>query len=58
MPPIWTGADVAPGPTGAFDPGEHTVAEVEEYLAAHPDEAEVVLSAEASGKNRTTLTGG
>ena len=41
-----------------FDPGAHTVAEVEQYLADHPDEAEAVLEAEAAGKNRTTLTGG
>lgn len=59
LAPIWTGADLAPEPqSGNFDPGEHTVAEVEQYLADHPDEAEAVLEAEASGKNRTTLTGG
>jgi hypothetical protein len=41
----------------SFDPGEHTVAEVQEYLAAHPDQADAVLAAEAAGKARTTLVG-
>jgi len=41
-----------------FDPGAHTVVEVQEYLADHPDEADAVLDAEAAGKNRATLTGG
>lgn len=63
LAPIWTGADEAPEvdpePTsGVYDPGEHTVAEVEQYLAEHPDEAEAVLDAEQRGKNRTSLTGG
>jgi len=64
LPPIWTGADEEVGEpkpaaeSGSFDPGEHTVVEVEEYLAANPDEADAVLAAEAAGKNRTTLTGG
>lgn len=44
-------------PPEAFDPSDYTVAEVEEYLDAHPDEAEAILAAEAEGKNRTTLTG-
>lgn len=50
----------APAPKAeakAFDPGEHTVAEVEDYLAAHPDETDAVLEAEKAGKNRTTLVG-
>jgi len=42
----------------AFDPGGHTVAEVQDYLAAHPDQTDAVLDAEAAGKNRATLTGG
>ena len=40
-----------------FDPSEHTVAEVQQYLDEHHDEADAVLAAEATGKNRTTLTG-
>ena len=62
LAPIWTGADAPePPPEGAqagFDPGAHTVAEVEAFIAAHPDQADAVLAAEAAGKNRTTLTGG
>ena len=59
LPPIWTGAGEEPPPEGdTLDPGDHTVAEVEEYLAAHPDERDRVLDAEASGKARTTLVGG
>jgi hypothetical protein len=56
-------APVEPEPTakstgGDFDPAEHTVAEVEAYLAEHPDQSDAVLAAEAQGKNRATLTGG
>jgi hypothetical protein len=58
LPPIWTGADAVPEPkSDSFDPGEHTVAEVEDYLAANPDEHAKVLAAEAKGKNRTSLVG-
>lgn len=41
---------------GQFDPGEHTVAEVNEYLAG-ADEAEWdrVMQAEQAGKNRKTI---
>lgn len=40
----------------AFDPSEHTVAEVLDYLAgATPEEQERVLTAEAAGKARTSL---
>lgn len=38
-----------------FDPSAHTVAEVLEYLAANPGEAEAVLAAEATGKGRTSI---
>ena len=56
--PIWTGADTEPevDPEG-FDPGAHTVADVEAYLAEHPDERDRVLAAEAAGKNRVSLVG-
>ena len=38
-----------------FDPGEHTVDEVKEYVESHPDELEAVYEAEYSGKGRSTL---
>jgi hypothetical protein len=53
-------AEVAEDETEAeaeFDPDEHTVAEVEDYMAEHPDDADRVLDAERAGKNRVTLTG-
>ena len=39
----------------AFDPGEHTVAEVQEYVTANPDEIQEVYDAEIDNKNRVTL---
>lgn len=41
--------------TDGFDPGEHTVDEVKDYVDANPDEAQDVLDAELDGKNRVTL---
>jgi len=38
-----------------YDPGDHTVADVETYAAEHPDEREAILAAERAGKNRSTL---
>ena len=50
---------VDPGPdpqtSGAFDPGEHTVADVQAYVDANPDQAQAVYDAESEGKQRTTL---
>lgn len=45
------GAGAAPG---AYDPAEHSVDEVNDYLAEHPEDAAAVLEAEASedGKQR------
>lgn len=40
---------------GPFDPGDHTVAEVEAYVDEHPEEADRILDLEEEGKNRTTL---
>ena len=40
-----------------FDPGAHTVAEVEEYLAANPGDRRRVLDAEADGKARRSILG-
>jgi len=49
---------VSPSPSpAAFDPGEHTVAEVHDYLAAHPDQLDAVVAAEKSGKARTSIVG-
>jgi hypothetical protein len=35
-----------------YDPSYHTVVEVNEYLAAHPEERERILEDERGGKNR------
>jgi hypothetical protein len=40
---------------GPYDPNEHTVVEVLEYLREHPDEAKAVLAAEDAGKGRVTI---
>jgi hypothetical protein len=42
-------------PAGPFDPGEHTVAEVQAYAKAHPDQRAAVLAAEREGKKRTSI---
>jgi hypothetical protein len=69
LAPIWTGADDVTEPKdeadspskddsdgeSEYDPAEHTVAEVEEYVDANPDQAQAVLDAEVAGKNRSTL---
>ena len=39
----------------AYDPSVHTVAEVQEYVGSHPDEAEAIYDAEVAEKNRSTL---
>jgi hypothetical protein len=36
----------------AYDPSEHTVAEVTEYLTANPDQVDAVQAAEKDGKAR------
>lgn len=38
-----------------FDPGDHTVQEVKDYLAAHPEDADRVLAAEEAGRGRKGL---
>jgi hypothetical protein len=41
-----------------FDPADHTVAEVEEHLAEHPDDEQRVVEAEeASEHPRTSIVG-
>ena len=42
---------------GGYDPGDYTVAEVNEYIADNPDEAEAVIAAERSGKGRAGIVG-
>jgi trigger factor len=47
---------VEPEPAEAFDPAEHTVADVLAYLAdADDDERARVLAAEAAGEARATI---
>lgn len=49
-------ADEAPAAADAFDPAEHTVADVLAYLAdADEDERARVLAAEAAGEARATI---
>lgn len=40
---------------GEFDPGAYTVAQVQDYVSAHPQETARVHEAEVNGKNRSTL---
>jgi hypothetical protein len=54
LAPIWTGADGGEV-TPAYDPGDDTVADVQAYVDANPDQRAAVLKAEKAGKNRTTL---
>lgn len=49
------GAASAPA---AYDPGEHTVAEVLAYADEHPDELRAIYDAEVAGKARSTLLDG
>jgi hypothetical protein len=41
--------------SGGYDPGEHTIAEVQEYVTEHPDQTQAVRDAEVAGRNRVTL---
>lgn len=40
---------------GLFDPAEHTVAQVKEFVAENPEMASALLEAEQGGKNRQSL---
>jgi len=55
----WVPVSVLPRPAAkAFDPSEHTVAEVEVYLAeVDAEERERVLALERAGKARKSLLG-
>jgi hypothetical protein len=46
-----------PDPQAEFDPSAHTVAEVNDYLDANPDDADRVLAAERDGKARVSIVG-
>jgi len=41
----------------AFDPGDHTVAEVEQFIAENPELRDDVIAAERAGKNRSSIVG-
>lgn len=49
------GDDSAPDP--AYDPADHTVDEVLEYVSAHPEQARAILALETAedGKHRVTI---
>lgn len=63
--PVATGAGPSAGlqsappegelPPEEYNPDDHTVNEVEQYVADHPEELETVYEAEIAGKNRVTL---
>lgn len=53
----YTGAAVPEAAADVFDPGGYTVAEVAEYLTAHPEDADRVIAAERAGKNRVSIVG-
>jgi len=57
-PPPEPAAEAPPEETQeseAYDPSDYTVAEVQAYLAEHPDETDAVLDLERAGKARVTL---
>lgn len=43
---------------GSYDPADHTVADVLDYAAAHPDQIGAITDAELAGRNRVTLVDG
>lgn len=49
--------EAAPAESGAYDPGQYTVDEVNEYLDSNPDQRDAVVAAERAGKNRKGITG-
>lgn len=53
--PVTVTADPA-GATG-YDPGRHTVADVQAHVDADPASGPAVLAAERAGRNRSTLVG-
>jgi hypothetical protein len=55
--PGTTSVTIADITTAEFDPGEYTIADVEAYVTANPDQTQAVRVAEAAGKGRSTLLG-
>jgi hypothetical protein len=50
--------DGGPDPQSVeFDPSAHTVAEVNDYLEQHPEDADRVIQAESAGKARVSIVG-
>lgn len=45
-------ADTTVDDDEGFDPAEHSVDEVNDYIDEHPDEADAILAAEQRGKGR------
>lgn len=57
--PKWVRVEAEPGVSGVFDPGEHTVKEVNAHLAdAGRGERERVLTVESEGRARTRILSG
>jgi hypothetical protein len=54
-PAALTGQNRAVSDDLAFDPSKHSVKGVLAYVEEHPDEAEGIYQAEASGKARSSL---
>jgi hypothetical protein len=50
-PPEESSPDIQIG----YDPGAHTVADVQQYVTEHPDQLEEMYEAEVAGKNRSSL---
>lgn len=57
-PAVITVPPAAPGePVVTYDPAEHDVPEVKDFVAEHPAQADAVIAAEAAGRKRKTITG-
>lgn len=53
---VWDeNAPAADDGSEAFDPGEHTVADVKAWVTDHPDQVQAIYDAEVAGKARQTL---
>ena len=45
------------GGEDVYDPSQYTVAQVQEFLEAHPDQYDAVVASEKKGKNRQGIVG-
>jgi hypothetical protein len=54
-PPPDDGGTEAPEVAVGYDPGAHTVPEVEQFAQDNPDQLEEIIAAEEAGKARVTL---